>query len=406
MKLKQQPQDFEVEELTGREPEGDGRFSLYRLEKRGWSTPDAMAVLGRRWHVDWRRISYGGLKDRHARTVQYLTIEEGPRRDLSHDRIAVIYLGRVREPYTSSCMNGNRFRIVLRDATAAEAAAAGQALEEVRRDGMPNYFDDQRFGSVGDRPEFVARYLVEGRYEEALRLALTGPYEHDRAGEKREKSVLRTCWGDWAKCQAKLPRGRWRRLLAYLTRHPADFKGAVVQLEAESQGFHLAVYQSYLWNRILARWIEERCRPEQLMPVRLRLGWLPMHRDLNEELRNEFASTQLPLPSARTRLEADDPRAGLVEPVLAQEGLRLADLKLKGLRKPFFSRGDRAALCLPESLDYRLEEDEKHPGRKKLILSFELGRGSYATLLVKRVQAAAEEKNLTQRRKDAKERKE
>jgi tRNA(Glu) U13 pseudouridine synthase TruD len=68
-------------------------------------------------------------------------------------------------------------------------------------------------------------------------------------------------------------------------------------------------------------------------------------------------------------------------------------LKLKGLRKPFFSRGERAVLCLPDKLNYRLEADERHPGRKKLILSFELGRGSYATLIVKRVQQAANKKD-------------
>jgi tRNA pseudouridine13 synthase len=404
MKLKQEPEDFEVEELTDLTPARDGRFSLYRLEKRGWSTPDALEALGRRWHIHRTRISVGGLKDRHARTIQYLTVQEGPQRDLTHDRIAVTYLGQVRESYVSSNVRANRFRLVLREVTEEEAAAAAQALEEVRQDGVPNYFDDQRFGSVSGRPEFVARYLVEGRYEEALRLVLTAPYAHDRASDKREKTILRTCWGDWARCRARLHAGRWAKLLAHLTRSPTDFKGAVVQLEAESQGFHLSVYQSYLWNRILARWVEERCRPEQRVEVRLRLGWVPMHRHLSAQLRREFAGTQFPLPSARTRLDADDSRFGLVESVLAQEGLRLADLKLRGLRKPFFSRGDRAVLCLPEKLDYRLEQDKTGPGRQKLILSFELGRGSYATLIVKRVQHAAEAKNLTPSRKFAKER--
>jgi tRNA pseudouridine13 synthase len=388
MKLKQQPEDFEVEELTNVKAGTEGQFSLYRLEKRGWSTPDAVEALAHRWHLERRRVSYGGLKDRHARTSQYLTVQRGPRRDLSHDKITVTYLGRVSEPYTSSNIHGNRFRLVLRDVTEEDARAAAQALEETRGDGVPNYFDDQRFGSVGDRPEFVARYLVEGRYEDALRLALTAPYAGDRASEKREKSILRACWGDWAKCRAKIPGGRNSRLLAYLARHPDDFKGAAIRQEAELQGFHLSVYQSYLWNRILARWVEERCLPEQRVPVHLRLGWVPMHRKLSDDQRSQFAVTQLPLPSARTRLAADDPRLRLVESVLAKEGLQLTQLKLRGLRKPFFSRGDRAVFCLPEGLEYRFENDEKHPGRKKLALCYELGRGSYATLIVKRIQSA------------------
>src|SRR5579884_2918667 len=99
MKVKQQPEDFQVEELTAVAPTGGGPFALYRLEKRGWSTPDALAAVRRRWKVEPRRLSYGGLKDRHAITVQYLTIFRGPRRSLEHHGIRVDYLGQVPRPY-------------------------------------------------------------------------------------------------------------------------------------------------------------------------------------------------------------------------------------------------------------------------------------------------------------------
>ena len=42
MKLKQQPDDFFVEELTDVQPGEAGEFALYRLDKRGWTTPDAV----------------------------------------------------------------------------------------------------------------------------------------------------------------------------------------------------------------------------------------------------------------------------------------------------------------------------------------------------------------------------
>ena len=83
MKLKQQPEDFHVEELTDVVPSSVGAFSLYRLEKQGWTTPDAVAVVCRRWHIDRRRVSFGGLKDRHAGTVQHLSIFRGPERNLT-----------------------------------------------------------------------------------------------------------------------------------------------------------------------------------------------------------------------------------------------------------------------------------------------------------------------------------
>src|SRR6059058_2770193 len=127
MKVKQQPEDFQVEELTDVAPAGDGAFAFYRLEKRGWSTPDALAAVRRRWKVEPRRLAYGGLKDRHAVTVQYLTIFHGPRRDLHHQGVTVDYLGQLTRPYDSADIRANRFRVTVRSLGAAQVDAAVRA---------------------------------------------------------------------------------------------------------------------------------------------------------------------------------------------------------------------------------------------------------------------------------------
>ncbi len=386
MKLKQQPVDFEVEELTAVTPGTEGPFALYRLEKRGWTTPDAVQAIRRRWRLTPGRVSYGGLKDRHAHTVQYLSIFRGPQRRLTHHQITLEYLGQVPEPYTARDIRANRFRVTLRDLGPAEVERARQALHEVRRDGIANYFDDQRFGSVTGE-EFVARLMVQGRYEEALREALAAPYEHDRAAQKQEKAILRTHWGDWTTCKARLPRGHARSLVDYLVTHPTDFRGALARLRPELRGLYLSAYQSHLWNRMLARWLEQHLRAEQLIHVRQRRGEVPMFRGLDEGQRLELAHLQLPLPSARVHLGPADPRLALMTMVLAEEGLEPGQLKLKGFREMFFSKGERAALCLPAALQEEAGEDERHPGREKLTFSCELPRGAYATLLVKRITA-------------------
>src|SRR5258708_6745211 len=188
MKLKQQPDDFRVEELTRVVPGPAGPFAFYRLDKRGWTTPDALALLRRRWDVRPDRLSYGGLKDRHAHTTQYLTVLRGPRRSLRQQGVVFEYLGQVAEPYASTDILANRFAVTLRSLSEEEAEGARREFGVVTEEGVPNYFDDQRFGSVtGPGGEFIARLLVRGRFEEALRLALTAPYEHDRAAGKEEK---------------------------------------------------------------------------------------------------------------------------------------------------------------------------------------------------------------------------
>jgi tRNA pseudouridine13 synthase len=383
-KLKQQPEDFQVEELTDVAPGDSGAFALYRLEKSGWTTPDALAAVRRRWRVEPRRISYGGMKDRHALTTQYLTIFHGPRRGLTHHGVHVSYLGQVPAAYTSANIRANRFRLTLRALDPAAEAALRHALEEVRQQGVPNYFDDQRFGSVIAGGDFIGRLLVLGRFEEALRQALAGPYEYDRAEQKKEKALLRQHWGDWAALKERLPRGHARSLVDYLVHHPGDFRGAVARLRPELRGLYLSAYQSHLWNRMLARWLSDHCRPGQLVPVRLRLGEVPMHHGLSEEQRRELAAL-LPLPTSRWHPGPEDPRAALAGKVLAEDGLTLEQLKVKGIRELFFSRGERAALCLPERLEYSFAADERHAGRQKLLLAFDLPRGCYATLIVKRI---------------------
>src|SRR5437588_3952786 len=141
MKLTQKPEDFRVEELTDVQAGTEGPFALYRLEKRGWTTHDALAAVRRRWRLELRRLSYGGLKDRHAHTVQYLTIFRGPQRRFTQEGISLEYLGQVPEAFTSQSMRGNRFLMTLRAVAESEQGPMQQALAEVRENGVPNYFD-------------------------------------------------------------------------------------------------------------------------------------------------------------------------------------------------------------------------------------------------------------------------
>jgi tRNA pseudouridine13 synthase len=386
MKLKQQPQDFRVEETTQVVPGKEGAFSFYRLEKRGWATLDALLAIKRRWHLQSDQLSFGGIKDRHADTVQFLTIRHGPRRDLTHHQITLRYLGQIEHPYHPSDIRSNRFEITLRGLDREDIPPALVALEEIRSYGVANYFDDQRFGSVEPGGDFVARCLIHGRYEQALRLALAAPYRHDPAAKKREKEILRLNWGDWATCKAKLPRGDASGPVDYLLGHPSDFRGAFARMRHELASLYLSAYQSFLWNQILARVLAQICTREQLAWVPLRLGRVPMHRSLDAEQMAKLKEMVLPLPSARLKLSAEDPRASLYAEVLAKEEMSLSDMKIRGLREVFFSKGDRPALLMPIDMKHEAGDDELHPGEHKLTMAFELPRGAYATLIVKRLQ--------------------
>ncbi len=384
MKLKQSPDDFQVDELTNIVPGTSGDFSLYRLEKVGWTTHDALQLVRRRWQIDASRLSYGGLKDRHARTWQYFTIFRGPQRNLHQQGCIVTYLGKVPHPFVASDIRGNRFRVTLRALPPAKAQAIAARVPAVLACGVPNYFDDQRFGSVGPEGGFIALELIRGQYEQALHLALAAPYEHDRAAVKREKAILRAHWNDWPTCKAQLPRGHARSIVDYLVQHPTDFRGAVARLKPELRSLYLAAYQSHLWNALLAAWIRRYAEPGNLASMRLKLGQMPVPLAWNADA-PDWRNVTLPLPSARLKVEPQAPWAELLAQMLHAEGLRLEDIRIRAFDHPYFAKGERPAFIVPHELTCTLMADDRHPGKTQAILAFELPRGAYATMVVKRL---------------------
>jgi tRNA pseudouridine13 synthase len=385
MHIKQKPEDFRVEELTNCQPDKTGDYAFYRLDKRGWTTPDAMQIIRRRWKIEVRRVSIGGLKDRHAETIQYLTIYRGPQRKLTHSNLQLTYLGQVPQAYRSEHIDANRFAVTIRAMTAEQIGAALRALEEVLEVGVPNYYDDQRFGSVAHGGSFLAQQIILGEYEAALQSALTAPYASERAAQKKEKATLRQHWGNWPYCQQHLSSGPARNIVEYLAAHADDFRGALERLPPELRSLYLSSYQSHLWNHMLVDWLSDHVPAKDLTPVALRLGEVPMPRRLNADLLGQLRTLELPLHSARNHLDDSDPRKPYFDRILAEEGLTLEQFKLKGFRNLFFSKGERAAWCFPQNLEARNAKDEEHPNKQKLTLRFDLPRGSYATLVVKRI---------------------
>ncbi len=390
MKLKQFPEDFIVEELTDVVPGDQGAFALYSLEKTGLTTHDAMDSIRRRWNIEHQRVSVGGLKDRHAKTRQYFTIFRGPERNLSQDRIQATYLGRTTEPFTSSHIRANRFQLTLRAMTEPELDTATSLIAGLARTGVPNYFDDQRFGSVGFSGEFIALAMIKGDFERALRLALAESYEHDRSGQKKEKAALRDCWGDWVRCKERLERGHARSIVDYLIHHPQDYRGAISRLKPDLLSLYLSAYQSHVWNRLLGRWIERTIPSNQLGSITLALGEFPIPLELDDEQRQKWVRLQLPLPSARIKPDLTSTWQSDLDAILAEDGITQATMKIPGMDRPYFSKGDRQACLVPERLEWKREIDERNAKRLKLELGFELPRGAYATMIVKSITAVSQ----------------
>jgi tRNA pseudouridine13 synthase len=218
---------------------------------------------------------------------------------------------------------------------------------------------------------------------------MADPHPNDPADERRQKQILRDNWGKWPECQALLERSHRRSIVTYLSDKvkvgkPADFRGALARIQVDLRGLYLSAWQSALWNRLLSRYLEN-ASPNHVLPrIELTCGSVALPIPQDPAATAAWLDQLLPLPSAR--IDRPEGLVGeLLDQVLAEEGVELREVRVKYPRDSFFSKGSRRAWIIPASATSAEAADELYPGRRKIQLSFELPRGSYATMLVKRI---------------------
>jgi len=387
MKIKSKPEDFIVSEVADIRQAIKGDYALYLLKKENITTWEALGKLARHLRIPLSKIGYGGLKDRRAIAHQYITIHQGPKRDMKFYLFELIYLGQTSEPMTQAKVLGNRFEITVRD-VAVDDNVLEEEIERVKRYGIPNYFDEQRFGSVkrSKNHEFAVKYIIKGDYERALYLALVSASPDEIQQSRRFRECLKENWRKWENC-VSLARLKWEKdLLNFLINHQPSkrtFKRALHLVDKEYLFFLGNAYQSYLWNEVLKKVLVNLSAVEIKIPYLL--GELYCYRTLKKDQQKKLEGLKIPLPSPRLNLVENDPLIKFsFEEVLAEEGLKeLRELKtfVKGL---IFKSYPRPAVVFPQDLRF------ERVGEKIVKLFFFLEKGSYATLVVKRLFYACE----------------
>jgi len=165
-RLRAEPVDFEVEEILGFEPSGQGEHAFVLIEKTGANTEWVARQLADAAGVAPMAVGFAGLKDRHAVTRQVFTVQMPGRADpdwsaLAIPGVSVLSATRHDRKLKRGAHRGNRFRIRLRDLQ-GDRAVAEQRIEAIRTRGVPNYFGEQRFGRDGQNLA-LAEALFAGR---------------------------------------------------------------------------------------------------------------------------------------------------------------------------------------------------------------------------------------------------
>jgi len=161
-RLRVSPTDFEVEEIPAYPPSGQGEHLFLWVEKVGLDTPEAASRLAAALGLDPGEVSWAGLKDRVARTRQWLSVPARVEPALAGlspaPELTVLTHARHGNKLRSGHLRGNRFRIRILDAERPEAVAP--VMERLVAEGLPNAFGEQRFGR-GDTG-LRGRALVHG----------------------------------------------------------------------------------------------------------------------------------------------------------------------------------------------------------------------------------------------------
>ncbi len=148
--IRSQPSDFQVDELQVFKPSGQGEHVWLHIQKISQNTDWVAGQLAKIAEVSRRDVSFAGMKDRHAVTTQWFSVQM-PGRNAPDwqaqlpDGILLLNEKRHDRKLKRGTLEGNQFKLLIRDFKGSEDELK-DAVKRITEQGIPNYFGEQRFG--------------------------------------------------------------------------------------------------------------------------------------------------------------------------------------------------------------------------------------------------------------------
>lgn len=151
--LRTAPEDFQVRETLGFSLEGSGEHVWLWVRKRNANTEWVARQLAKLAGTPTSAVGYAGLKDRHAVTEQWFSVQLPGRPEpdwsaIDDPDMTVLEVMRHSRKLRRGALTGNAFRIVVRKLQ-GDGAELTERLKRLAVSGVPNYFGEQRFGQGG-----------------------------------------------------------------------------------------------------------------------------------------------------------------------------------------------------------------------------------------------------------------
>jgi tRNA pseudouridine13 synthase len=385
MKLKQLPTDFIVEEIPGFELlSGKDEHTVFLLEKQQIDTFDAIRKIAQRLRISLFEIGYAGLKDKHALSHQYISIPTHYNiQNLKIDTIILTFAGYSHKKIKIGDLAGNRFTIIVRDVEGKDIADISQRADTITSSGVPNYFDSQRFGSVINH-SFIGKDVILKKYEHAVKQYLTTYQKSEPKKIKDEKRKILSDWNNLVHLQVHT-KVFTSVIKEYIK--TKDWRAAYRKIPAHLREMYVNAYQSFLWNECVKEILKNSVEKKKLYPVEYAVGSLLFFTGLSPQ---EHERIPLTFQTISDHMIVTDTEQQIIDRVLTKEGLQHPDFRIETETGNFFKTRAREILLLPK--DFMISEPEHDElnsteQRKlfKMKISFSLPKGSYATLITKRL---------------------
>jgi tRNA pseudouridine13 synthase len=387
---KSSEEDFRVEEfiptLEIANEDRPNNYPLYRVEKRSIDTLHMERSLGEALRS---RLSYGGMKDKRAVTVQYVTPTSTKSlrpAQVVRERFTARLVGFVPRPISRGMVRGNRFTIVLRGCCADMPARLEEAFALARSRRLPSFFGFQRFGAREAGTHLIGRALVRQEFKEAVSIMLLKP----RTTDDEETRAARTAMAcDRYAEGAKMLHSHQdveRMVARRLSSEPEDWAGALRAVPMKLRRLYVQAYQSFLFNRTLSLAL---AKGFDISRYESGDNWSEASEDGLATsgvhgVREHASHSAVPMIQLAgfayrnygSRFDS------CLEEVMAQEGVSAEEFYVKqmqevsaegGFRRPHLAVGDASYACTRDRAD----------------LSFTLARGQYATVLLREVMKPA-----------------
>jgi len=148
-RIKQFDADFQVEEELSFPISGEGDHLYLYIKKQNANTQWVAEMLAKKFGLKLKDIGYAGLKDKNAITKQWFSLhlpgKNHPQIDDFPQEVVVLDSTRHQKKIRRGAIKENRFEIIVRDVS-VKPSEIEIRLQEIAKQGVPNYFGEQRFG--------------------------------------------------------------------------------------------------------------------------------------------------------------------------------------------------------------------------------------------------------------------